>query len=124
MHEIYASPPIFIIIQRTNYKEKHFFYCFYRESELVNLVSRPLYVFNMAVFLKTMRVRCLRLVSHYISHVNATATRGAAMKRPLKNLELYNYPLCQNENIHDTKTRQEPVTLQSLQSSSEFGKMF
>ena len=91
---------------------------------LVNLVSRLPYVFNMAAFLKTMRVRCLRPVSCYISHANATATRGAATKRPLKNLELCNYPLRQNENIHDTKTSQEPVTLRSLQSSSEFGKMF
>ena len=36
--QIYASPPIFIIIQRRNYKEKHFFFLsFQRESN-----SRPL----------------------------------------------------------------------------------
>ena len=81
---------------------------------LVNFVSRPLYVFNMAAFLITRKAQRLRPVSCYISHGNATATLGAASKRPLKNLELHNYLLHQNEYIHDTKTSQEPVTLRSL----------
>ena len=36
----------------------------------------------------------------------------------------FNYPHRQTENLHDTKTSREPETLWSLQSSSEFTKMF
>ena len=46
------------------------------------------------------------------------------MRRPLDNLEVYNYPHLQTENLHDTKTSREPETLRTLQSSSEFTKMF
>ena len=77
--QIYASLPIFIIIQRRSYKEKQFFFKFLagvklttsgfavqciihwatdarsdhmkaKNAILLNLVSRPLYVFNMAAF--------------------------------------------------------------------------
>ena len=144
MHANLCQPANFIIIQRRNYKvgielatsgfavqcvihwttdarpdEKNA-----KIAILVNLGSRPLYGFNMAAFFITRNAQCLQPVSCYISLGNATATHGAASKRPLKNLELYNYPLHQNENIHDMKTSQEPVTLRSLQFSSEFGKMF
>ena len=43
---------------------------------------------------------------YYVSHGNAATTFGAAMKRPSENLELYNYPVRQTENVHDTKTMQ------------------
>ena len=61
---------------------------------------------------------------YYVSYGNATITRRAAIRRPLENLEVYNYPHRQTENIHDTKTNREPETLRSLHSSSEFTKMF
>ena len=86
---------------------------------------QALYVSKMAaVSFRTREARCLRLVSCYVSHGNATATHGVAMKRPLQNLELHNYPLHQTGNINDTKTSREPETLRSLQASSEFRKMF
>ena len=43
---------------------------------------------------------------YYVSHDNATTCR-AAMKRPLENLEVHNYPHWQTENLYDTKTSQE-----------------
>ena len=43
---------------------------------------------------------------YYVSHGNATTTLGAAMKKLSENLELYNYPLRQSENVHDTKAMQ------------------
>ena len=61
---------------------------------------------------------------YYVSYGNATITRRGAIRRPLENLEVYNYPHRQTENLHDTKTSREPETLRSLQSSSESTKMF
>ncbi|MCV6631641.1 MAG: hypothetical protein OIF50_17475, partial [Flavobacteriaceae bacterium] len=61
---------------------------------------------------------------YYVSYGNATITHKAATRRPLENLEVYNYLHWQIENLHDTKTSGDPETLQSLQSSSEFTKMF
>ena len=61
---------------------------------------------------------------YYVSYGNATIARRAAIRRPLENLEAYNYPHQQTKNLHDTKTSRELETLRSLQSSSEFTKMF
>ena len=60
---------------------------------------------------------------YYVSYGNATITRRTAIiRRPLENLEEYNHPHWETENLHDTKTSREPETLRSLQSSSEFTK--
>ena len=57
------------------------------------------------------RSKCLRPVSIML----ATATlQSPAMKRPLENLELYNYSHGQTENFNDTKTSRDPESLQSL----------
>ena len=49
------------------------------------------------------------------------------MKTPSKNLELYDYPLWQTENVHDTKTMQAEsprhFDIFSL-ALTEFRKMF
>ena len=37
------------------------------------------------------------------------------MKRPLENLEVYNYPHRQTENLYDTKTSRELECLRWLQ---------
>ncbi|MCV6630749.1 MAG: hypothetical protein OIF50_12930, partial [Flavobacteriaceae bacterium] len=52
---------------------------------------------------------------YYVSHDNATTTCRAAMKRPLENLEVYNYPHRQTEDLYDTKTSRELQCLRSLQ---------
>ena len=57
-----------------------------------------------------------------VSYGNATITSRAAIRRPLENMEVYNYPHRQTENLHDTKASREPGTLRSVQSSSEFTK--
>ena len=55
--------------------------------------------------------KCLRPVSIML----ATATpQSPAMKRPLENLEPYNYPHRQTENVYDTKTSRELERLRSL----------
>ena len=55
--------------------------------------------------------KCLRPVSIML----ATATpQSPAMKRPLENLELYNYPHRQTKNLYDTKTSRELERHQSL----------
>ena len=55
--------------------------------------------------------KCLRPVSIML----ATATpQSPAMKRPFENLEPYNYPHRQTENLHDTKTSLELERLRSL----------
>ena len=138
--QIYVSPPIFIIIQRRNYKEKHFFSQFLAGVELaisesgirrlihcataasVNLLLQKL-IFNCQTRSQGPRIfsrwqplfrassKCLRPVSIMLS----TATpQSPAMKRPLENLEPYNYPHRQTENVYDTKTSRELERLQSL----------
>ena len=55
--------------------------------------------------------KCLRSVSIML----ATATsQSPAIKRPLENLEPYNYPHRQTENLYDTKTSRELERLRSL----------
>ena len=55
--------------------------------------------------------KCLRPVSIML----ATATpQSSAMKRPLENMELYNYPHRQTENLYNTKTSRELERLRSL----------
>ena len=55
--------------------------------------------------------KCLRPVSIML----ATATpQSPAIKRPLENLEPYNYPHRQTENLYDTKTSRELERLRSL----------
>ena len=113
--QIYACPPIFIIIQIRNYKEKQFFYLsFQRESnsQPLNLQTNALstglrrqdlelfrqkLIFNYQACSQGPRIfsrwrplfrassKCLRPVSIML----ATATpQSPALKRPLENLEL------------------------------------
>ena len=137
--QIYASPPIFIIIQRRNYKEKQFFFLsFQRESN-----SRPLklqtnihwttaaslellgqkLIFNCqacsqgsCIFSRWQPLfrassKCLWPVSIML----AMATpQSPAVTRPLENLEPYNYPHQQTKNLYDTKTSRELERLRSL----------
>ena len=138
--QIYASPPILIIIQRRNYKEKQFFSKFLARVELaipesafqclthwttaasVHLILQKL-IFNCQarsqgprIFSRTQPLfrassKCLRPVSIML----ATATpQSPAMKRPLENLEPYNYPHRQTENVYDTKTSRGLERLRSL----------
>ena len=138
--QIYASPPIFIIIQRRNYKEKQFFFKFLAGVELaisesagqclihwttagsVNLLLQKL-IFNCQARSQGPRIfsrwqplfrassKCLRPVSIML----ATGTpQSPAIKRPLENLEPYNYPHRQTENVYDTKTSRELERLRSL----------
>ena len=44
------------------------------------------------------------------------------MKRPLENLELYNFSHGQTENFNDTKTSREPERLRSLHVGSDIIK--
>ena len=53
---------------------------------------------------------------YFVSYGNATITHRAAIRRSLENLEVYNYPHRQTENLHDMKTSREPETFPSLQS--------
>ena len=59
-----------------------------------------------------------------VSYGNATITRRAAIRRPLENLEVYNYPHRRTENLHDTKTSRVPGTLRSLQLVLNLRKCF
>ena len=138
--QIYASPPIFIVIQRKNYKGKQFFSKFLVGVKLaisesavqclihgataasVNLLLQKL-IFNCQACSQGPRIfsrrqppfrassKCLRPVSIML----ATATpQSPAMKRPLENLEPYNYPHQQTENVYNTKTSRELERLRSL----------
>ena len=143
--QIYASPPIFIIIQRRNYKEKQFFSKFLAGVKIaisesavqclihwamaasVNLLLQKL-IFNCQARSQGPRIfsrwqplfrassKCLRPVSIML----ATETpQSPAMERPFENLEPYNYPHPQTENLYDTKTSRELERLRSLMSSSD-----
>ena len=138
--QIYASPPIFVTIQRRNYKEKQFFSKFLAGVELAisesavqclihwatagsdNLLLQKL-IFNCQARSQGPRIfsrwqplfrassKCLRPVSIML----ATATpQPPALKRPLENLEPYNHPHRQTENVYHTKTSRELERLRSL----------
>ena len=138
--QIYASAPIFIIIQRRNYKEKQFFSKFLAGVELTisesavqclihwatagsdNLLVQKL-IFNCQarsqgprIFLRwqplfTASSKCLQPVSIMLA---MAVPQSPSMKRPLENLEPYNYPHRQTENVYDTKTSRELEHLRSL----------
>ena len=139
--QIYASPPIFIIIiQRRHYKEKQFFSKFLAGVELVisksavqclihwamaasvNFLLQKLifncqacsqgpHIFSRWQPLFRASSKCLWPVSIML----ATATpQSPAMKRPLENLEPYNYPPRQTENVYNTKTSRGLERLRSL----------
>ena len=123
--QIYASPPIFIIIQRRNYKEKQLFSKFlihWATAASVNLLLQKL-IFNCqarspgsCIFSRWQPLfkassKCLWPVSIML----ATATpQSPAVTRPLENLEPYNYPHQQTKNLYDTKTSRELERLGSL----------
>ena len=138
--QIYASPPIFIIIQRRNYKEKQFFFKFLAGVELAicesagqclihwttagsaNLLMQKL-IFNCQARSQGPRIfsrwqplfrassKSLRPVSIMLARATP---QSPAMKRPLENLEPYNYPHRQTENVYHTKTSRELERLRSL----------
>ena len=56
---------------------------------------------------------------YYVSHDNTTITCRAAMKRPLENLEVYNYPHRQTEN----KPRARESSIVASLVLTEFGKV-
>ena len=138
--QFYASPPIFIIIQRRNYTERQFFSKFLAGVELaisesavqsllhwatagkINSILQKL-IFHCQARSQGPRIfsrwqplfrassKCLRPVSIML----ATATpQSPAMKRPLENLEPYDYPHRQTENVYHTKTSRELERLRSL----------
>ena len=78
----------------------------------VKLVPRALASFqDGSRFSEHLSSKCLRSVSIML----ATATpQSPAIKRPLENLEPYNYPHRQTENLYDTKTSRELERLRSL----------
>ena len=138
--QIYASPLIFIIIQRRNYKEKQFFCKFLAGVELAifksaaqclihwatagsaNLLLQK-FIFNCQARSQGPRIfsrwqplfransKCLRPVSIMLARATP---QSPAMKRPLENLEPYNYPHRQTENVYHTKTSRELERLRSL----------
>ena len=131
--------PIFIIIQRRNYQEKQFFFKFLAGVELpisesagqclihwatgsVNLLLQKL-IFNCQARSQGSRIfsrwqplfrassKCLRPVSIMLARATP---QSPAMKRPLENLEPYNYPHRETENVYHTKTSRELERLRSL----------
>ena len=138
--QIYASLPIFIIIQRRNYKEKQFFSKFLAGVELAISESAVQYLIHLAtaasvnlllqklIFNFQARSQGSRIFSRWqplfrasskclwpVSIMLATATpQSPAVKRPLENLEPYNYPHRQTKNLYDTKTSRELERLRSL----------
>ena len=146
--QIYASPPIFIIIQRRNYKEKQFFLQFLAGVELatsesavqwatagnVNLILQKL-IFNCEARSQGPRIfsrwqplfrassKCLRPVSIMLARATP---QSPAMKRPLENLEPYNYPHRQTENVYHTKTspRAGASSIVACLVLTEFRRMF
>ena len=80
--QIYASPPIFIIIQRRNYKEKQFFFKFLAGAELVISESAGQCLIHWATagsvnllaaaFQSKLKVFTARF--YYVSQGNATIT--------------------------------------------------
>ena len=138
--QIYASPPIFIIIQRRNYKEKQFFFKFlagvklaisesggqclihWATAESVNLLLQKL-ILNCQARSQDSRIfsrwqplfrassKCLRPVSIMLARATP---QSPAIKRHLENLETYNYPHRQTENVYHTKTSRELERLRSL----------
>ena len=138
--QIYASP-IFIIIQRRNYKEKQFFFSQYPagiELATSEFADQCLIHWTTAASLEILWQKLIfncqacsqgpRIFSRWrplfrasskclppVSIMLATATpQSPAMKRLLENLEPYNYPHRQTENLYDTKTSRELERLRSL----------
>ena len=124
--QIHASPPIFIIIQRRNYKflagvelttSRSTVQCLIHwatAAGLELLLQKLIFnfqaccqgpcIFSRWRLLFRASSKCLRPVSIMLD----TATpQSPAMKRPLENLELYNYSHRQTENLYDMKTSRE-----------------
>ena len=138
--QIYASPSIFIIIQRRNYKEKQFCSKFLAGVELAisesadqclihwATAARVVLLLQRLIFNCQARFQGPRIFSRWqplfrasskclppVSIMLVAATpQSPAMKRPLDNLEPYNYPNRQTENVFDTKTSRELERLRSL----------
>ena len=138
--QIYASPPIIIIMQRTNYKWNNLFFQFLAGFELATSESAVQCLIhwttagNLNTSLQKLIFKCQarsqgpRIFSRWqplfrasskclrsVSIMLVTATpQSPAIKRPLENLEPYNYPHRQTENLYDTKTSRELERLRSL----------
>ena len=139
--QIYASPTIFIIIQRRNYKEKQRFFSQYPagiELATSEFADQCLIHWTTAASLESLWQKLIfncqacsqgpRIFSRWrplfrasskclppVSIMLATAMpQSPAMKRLLENLEPYNYPHRQTENLYDTKTSRGLERLRSL----------
>ena len=143
--QIYASPPIFIIIPRRNYKEEQFFSKFLAGVELaiseaavqclihwatagsVNLLLEKL-VFNCQARSQVPRIfsrwqplfrassKCLRPVSIMLARATP---QSPAMKRPLENLEPCNYHIGKPKTFTTRKQAESWSVFDRCMSSSD-----